>query len=159
MTTTMTTTTTTARTPCSPAQARTMRTTTLSSLQSLLKLQSKADDNNNDGKDAVVASASKNNDDHKVVLFAMVGFVVAAADEGRTRLRGRLPTLMPLHRRRGGDLLSLKLQSNNNDKGDEASIASASKNNKDHLRPLLGLQTTVESLARPEAMARQEAAP
>jgi hypothetical protein len=61
-------------------------------------------------------------------------------------------------RRRGGDSLLLKQRSNNNDKNNDPSITSASKNNKDYVRYLLGLRTTVEFLAQPEAVARQEAA-
>jgi hypothetical protein len=79
------------------------------------------------------------------LLCTGCGFV-AAADNSGTRLRGRLLTMMQLRircqrarRRRGGDPLSSKLWSyndnkdndNNNDDKD-AVIASTSKNDDDH---------------------------
>ncbi len=122
---------------------------TFSSLQSLSKLRSNNDeDNDNKEEDAAFASASKNNNDHKIVAFMLVGVIVRAADKGGTRSCGHLPTSTPLRRRRGGDPLLTKLQSNDNDKDNDASIASASKNDKDHVRSLLaGLRTMVESPA------------
>jgi hypothetical protein len=102
-------------------------------------------DNDNAGNDenAVIASARKNNDDHDVFFFAPVGVILVVADKGEARPHGRPPTSMPLPRRRGGDLLSSKPQSNNDDKVDEALIASASKNDEDHVQLLSGLQTMV----------------
>jgi hypothetical protein len=65
----------------------------------------------------------------------------------------------PLHRRRGRDPLLSKLQSNYNDNDNDFSIASMTKNNKDHVRLSSGLRTTVELPVQPKVMLRQEAAP
>ncbi len=107
----------------------------------------------------MIASASKNNDDHNVIFFALAAVAVTAADEGVIHLPRCPLTSTPLHRRRGGDPSLLKPWSANDNKDNEATIASASKNNKDHLRSSSGLWTTVELPARPEAVVCQEAAP
>ncbi len=116
-------------------------------------------DDEDDDEDVVIASASKNNDDHDVVFFAPVAVAVAAADEGVVPPRRCPLTSTPSHRRRGGDPSSSKPRSADDNEDNDASIASASKNDKDHLRSSSGLRTTVESLVRPEAVACREAAP
>jgi hypothetical protein len=102
-------------------------------------------DNDND-EDTVIANASKNHDDRNVVFSWPVAVVVAAVDNGGTRLRRLLLTLTPLHiscqrarRRRGRDPLSSKLRNDNGDNKDDnddddkdAVIASASKNDDNH---------------------------
>ncbi len=92
----------------------------------------------------MIASTSKKNDDHDVVFFVPFMVTVAAADKGVIDPCRCLLTSMPLHRRRGGDRLSSKPQSANNNEDNDASIASTSKNDKDHLRSLSGLRTMVE---------------
>ncbi len=84
------------------------------------------------------------NDNHNVVFFVPVGVIIAADDEGVTHPCGHLSTLTPLCRRKGRDPSLLKLQSNEEDKDNDVSIASSSKNNKDHMWSLLGLQMVVE---------------
>jgi hypothetical protein len=128
-----------------------MTTTTLSSLRLPAKPRSNNnyidydDDDNN--KDVMIASTSKNNDNHNVIFFAPVAVAIATADEGVIRPFRCLLTLTPLHRRRGRDPLLLELQSTYNNKDNETLIACTSKNNKDHLQSLSGLQTTVELTA------------
>ncbi len=95
----------------------------------------------------MIASASKNNDNHNVIFFAPVAVAVAAADEGVIRPQRCPLTLMPTHGRRGWDPSSSKLWSANNNRDNDALIASTSKNNEDHVRSSLGLQMTVELLA------------
>jgi hypothetical protein len=107
----------------------------------------------------VIASMSKNDDNHNVVFFAPVMVAVAAADEGVICPHSCLLTSTLLPRRRGGDPSSLKPQSADNNKDNDASIASMSKNNKDHVQTLVGLWTMVELLAQPEAVTCQEAVP
>ncbi len=101
-------------------------------------------DDNDDNKDVMIASASKNNDNHNAIFFAPVAVTVTAADEGVICPRRCPLTLMPSHRRRGREPLLLKPQSTKNNKDSDAWIASASKNDEDHLRSSSGLQTKVE---------------
>jgi hypothetical protein len=101
---------------------------------------------------------SKNNDDHNVDFFALVRVVIAVADKSGTCPLGCPSRSTPLRRRRGGNPTSSKPQSNEDDEDDNASIASISKNNNDQVQLLPGFQTTLESLAQPGAVARQEAA-
>jgi hypothetical protein len=128
-----------------------MMAMTLSSLQLLAKPWSNNNSNNYynhvNNKDFMIASASRNNDGHNVIFFAPLTVAVTAADEGVTHPCRCLLTSTPSCRRRGGDPLLSKPQSTKNDKDNDASIASASKNNKDHMRSLLGWQTMVELLA------------
>ncbi len=56
-----------------------------------------------------------------------------------------------MHRWRDGDPSLLKPRSANNNLDNDALIASASKNDKDHLRSSLGLRMTVELPVQPEA--------
>ncbi len=125
-----------------------MTTTTLSSLR--LPAKPWRDNNNDDyndnynNKDVLIASASKYNDNHNIVFFAPVAVAVTAADEGVVCPRRCPLTLTPSHRRRVRDPLLLKLRSANDNKDNDTSITSTSKNYKDHLRSLSGLQTTVE---------------
>ncbi len=140
-----------------------MTTRTSSSLRSLAKPRSNnnndAYDYNDDDKDVVIARASKNNDNHNVVFVAAVVVAVPAADEGVIRPCRCPLTTTPLHRKRSGDPSSSKLWSTKDNKDNNALIASASKNQEDHVRSLLGLPMMVESPAQPEAVACQEAAP
>ncbi len=99
----------------------------------------------------MIASTSKKNDDHKVVFFAQVAVAVAAADEGVIHPRRCPLTSTPLLRRRGRDPSLPKPQSGNDNQDNDTLIASASKNEEDHLRSSPGLQTTVELPAQPEA--------
>jgi hypothetical protein len=131
-------------------------TMTLSSLQSSAKLWNNNNDNDYDDddydKDVVIARTRKKNDDHDIIFFAPVAVAIAAVDKGVIHPRRCPLTSMPLRRRRGGDPSSSKPWSANNNEDNDASIASTSKNDEDHLRSSLGLRTTVESLSQPEAM-------
>jgi hypothetical protein len=121
---------------------------TLSSLWLLAKLQSlnndDNDNNDNNDEDAVIASTSKNKNNHNVIFFVPVAVVVGVADKDGTRAHGCPPMLMLSRRRRGGDPLLLKPRGAHDDKDNDASIASASKNNKDQVRSSLGLRLAVE---------------
>jgi hypothetical protein len=123
-------------------------TMTLSSLR--LSAKPRNDSNNDDyndddnNKDVRIAKTSKKNDGHDVLFFAPVAVDVTAADKGVIHPRRCLLTLMPLRRRRGGDPSSLKPWSASNSENNDASIASASKNDEDHLQSLSGLRTIVE---------------
>ncbi len=98
----------------------------------------------NDNKDVVIASTSKKNDDHNVVFFVPVAVAIAVADKGVIHPCRCPVTLTPSCRRRGGDPLLSKPRSADNIKDNDASIASASKNDEDHcLRSSSGLLTTV----------------
>jgi hypothetical protein len=129
--------------------------TFLSSLRSSAKPWNDNNDNDYDDddydKDVVIARTSKKNNDHDIVFFAPVAVAIVEVDKGVTHPHRCLLTLTPLRRRRGGDPLSSKPWSANNNKDNYASVASTSKNDEDHLRSSLGLRTTVELPAQPEA--------
>ncbi len=117
------------------------------------------DDNYNDDgddKDVIIASASKKNDDHNVIFFAPVAVTIAVADKGVICPRRCPLTLMPLHRRRGGDPSWLKPWSTDDNEDNNTSIARVSKNDEDHLWSLLGLRMMVEPLAQPEAKRQRQ---
>ncbi len=142
-TTTMMTMMTTTSTLCLPARARTMMTTMLSSSRLLSKLQSNNNDDDDNEVGAMIASASMNYDDRNVFFFMLVGVLIAVAD------RGPAHACVPGHQRHcaggGAGTYCLWSRKNNNDDGDdEDSIASASKNDKDHVQSLLGLRKMVE---------------
>ncbi len=128
---------------------------TLSSSRSSAKPRNDNNDYDYDdadsNKDVVIASTSKKNDEHDVVFFAPVAVAVAAADEGVIHWCRCPLTSTQSRRRRGGDPSLAKPRSANDNEDNEALIASASKNDEDHLRSSLGLRTTVESPAQPEA--------
>jgi hypothetical protein len=138
-----------------PVPARMITTMTSSSSRSSAKPRTDNNDQNyddeDDDKDVVIASTSKKNDDHNVIFFVPVAVAVAAADEGVIQPRRCPLTSTPSRRRRGGDPWSLKPRSADDNKDNDASIASASKNDEDDLRSSSGLQTSVESPAQPEA--------
>ncbi len=108
-------------------------------------------DNDDDGKDVVIASTSKKHDNHDVVFFVPVAVAITAADEGVIHPCRCPMTSTPSCRRRGGDPSLSKPQSTDDNKDNDASIASVSKNDKDHLRSSSGLQTMVESPVQSEA--------
>jgi hypothetical protein len=97
----------------------------------------------------MIASRSKKSDDQDVVFFVPFVVAVVAADKGVIHPCNCLLTLTPSRRRRGGDPSLSKPQSADDNKDNNALIASAGKNEEDHLQSLLGLQTTVELLAQP----------
>ncbi len=109
------------------------------------------DDDDNNNKDVVIASTIKKNDDHDVIFFVPVVVAIAAVDEGVIHPCRYLLTSMPSRRRRGRDPSLPKPRSANDNKNNDALIASASKNDKDHLRSLSGLRMRVEFPAQPEA--------
>jgi hypothetical protein len=110
-------------------------------------------DDNNNNKDVVIASVSKNSDYHYIVFFVPVAVAVAEAAKDVIHPCRCLLTSMLLHRRRGGDPLSSKPQSTDDNKDNDALMTSTSKNDNDHLRSLSGLRMMVEFPAQPEAVA------
>jgi hypothetical protein len=109
-----------------PAQARMMTTMTLSSSWSLAKPWNNNNDNDynedSDDKDVVIASTSKKNDNHNILFFAMVMVAVVVADKGVIHPRRCPLTSTPSGRRRGGDPLSSKPQSANDNKDNDPSL-------------------------------------
>ncbi len=95
----------------------------------------------------MIARARKSNDRHDVIFFAPIVVVVTVADKGGTHPQGCPPKWTPSSRRRGRDPLLLKPQNDNDDKDNDALIASTSIKDEDHVRLSSGLQRTVESPA------------
>jgi hypothetical protein len=105
--------------PCPPHLEKNVQTPNALAPIIILKPWSNNNDNNKDNDmDTMITSASKNHNNHNVVFFVLVAVVIEAADNGGTCPHGHLPMLTLSRisrpcakRRRGGDPLSLKLQS------------------------------------------------